>query len=116
MDLVIRNGTGVTAGDISQADVGIEVGLVKQIRHVGTDPGPAAEESDAAGCFLFPGGSDVHTHVEIELMGHRSIADFYSGTVSAACGGVTTIVDYALPEPGQSIQGSVEIWQKKSPR
>ena len=47
-------------------------------------------------------------------MGHRSIDDFYSGTVSAAWGGVTTIVDYALPEPGQSIQASVEAWQKKA--
>ncbi len=111
MDLIIRNGTVVTAGEISQADVGIEGGKVKQI---GQGLGPAAKEIDATDKYLFPGGVDVHTHVEIELMGHRSIDDFYSGTVSAACGGVTTIVDYALPEPGQSIQSSVEAWQKKA--
>src|SRR5262249_59995509 len=111
MDLIIRNGTIVTAGAISQADVGIEAGKVKQI---GQGLGPAAREIDAAGKLLFPGGVDVHTHVDFELLGHRSADDFYSGTVAAACGGVTTIVDYALPEPGQSIQGSVEAWQREA--
>lgn len=110
MDLVIRNGTIVTAGEISQADVGIEAGKVKQI---GQGLGPAAAEIDASGKYLFPGGVDVHTHVDFELLGTRSVDDFYSGTVAAACGGVTTIVDYALPEPGQSIRGSVEAWQKR---
>lgn len=111
MDLVIRNGTVVTAGDVTQADVGIEGGKVKQI---GVGLPPAAKEIDATGKYLFPGGVDVHTHVDFELLGNRSVDDFYSGTVAAACGGVTTIVDYALPEPGQSIQGSVEAWQKKA--
>ncbi|MBI3247023.1 MAG: dihydropyrimidinase [Deltaproteobacteria bacterium] len=111
MDLIIRNGTVVTAGDIAQADVGIEGGKVKQI---GQGLGPAAREIDATGKYLFPGGVDVHTHVDFELLGNRSVDDFYSGTSAAACGGVTTIVDYALPEPGQSIQGSIEAWQKKA--
>jgi dihydropyrimidinase len=111
MDLIIRNGTIVTASDITHADVGIEGGKVKQI---GQSLGPAAHEIDATGKYLFPGGVDVHTHVDFELLGNRSVDDFYSGTAAAACGGVTTIIDYALPEPGQSIQGSVEAWQKKA--
>ena len=111
MDLIIRNGTVVTHGDIYQADVGIEGGKVKQI---GQGLGPAAKAIDAGGKYLFPGGVDVHTHVDFELLGNRSVDDFYSGTVAAACGGVTTIVDYALPEHGQSIQGSIEAWQKKA--
>lgn len=111
MDLIIRNGTIVTASDTTQADVGIEGGKVKQI---GQGLGPAAKEIDAMGKYLFPGGVDVHTHVDFELLGNRSVDDFYSGTVAAACGGVTTIIDYALPEHGQSIQGSIEAWQKKA--
>jgi dihydropyrimidinase len=111
MDLIIRNGTIVTSGDITQADVGIEGGKVKQ---VGQGLGPAAREIDATGKYLFPGGVDVHTHVEFELLGNKSVDDFYSGTAAAACGGITTIIDYALPEPGQSIQGSIEAWQKKA--
>jgi dihydropyrimidinase len=111
MDLVLRNGTVVTASDVYQADVGIEGGKVKQI---GQGLGPAAKEIDVSGKYLFPGGVDVHTHVDFELLGNRSVDDFYSGTTAAACGGVTTIIDYALPTPGQSIQGSVEAWQKKA--
>ena len=111
MDLIIRNGTVVTHGDIYQADVGIEGGKVKQI---GQGLGPADKTIDATGKYLFPGGVDVHTHVDFELLGNRSVDDFYSGTAAAACGGVTTIVDYALPEHGQSIQGSIEAWQKKA--
>ena len=90
MDLVIRNGTVVTAGDIAQADVGIEAGKVKQL---GQGLGPAAKEIDATNKYLFPGGVDVHTVFDVELLGHQSVDDFYSGTVAAACGGVTTIVD-----------------------
>lgn len=111
MDLIIRNGTVVTHGDIYQADVGIEGGKVKQI---GQGLGPAAKTIDASGKYLLPGGVDVHTHVDFELLGNRSVDDFYSGTAAAACGGVTTIVDYALPAHGQSIQGSIEAWQKKA--
>lgn len=111
MDLVIRNGTVVTAGEIAAADVGIEDGTITQI---GQGLGPAAREIDASGTYLFPGGVDVHTHVDFELMGRRSVDDFYSGTTAAACGGVTTIVDYALPQPGQSIQASVEAWEAKA--
>ena len=47
-------------------------------------------------------------------MGHQSDDDFYSGTVAAACGGVTTIIDYAMPEAGQSIQDSIETWIEKA--
>jgi len=111
MDLIIRNGTVVTAGEVYQADVGIEAGKVK---HIGQGLGPAAREIDAKGKYLFPGGIDVHTHVDVTLMGQRTADDFYSGTVAAACGGVTTIVDYAFPERGQSIHGTIEAWQQKA--
>lgn len=65
MDLIIRNGTIVTASDIIQADVAIESGKVKQ---TGQGLGPAAREIDATGKYLFPGGVDVHTHVDCELL------------------------------------------------
>ena len=111
MDLTIRNGTIVTADAVYSADVGIESGKVKQI---GKALGPAGKEIDAGGKFLFPGGVDVHTHVDFTLLGRQGVEDFYSGTSAAACGGVTTIIDYALPEPGQTIQANIEAWQKKA--
>jgi dihydropyrimidinase len=111
MDLIIRNGVVVTASETFQADVGIEAGKVKQVGH---GLGPAAKEIDASRKYLIPGGVDVHTHVDLKLMGHQSDDDFYSGTVAAACGGVTTIVDYAMPEADQSIQDSIESWIEKA--
>jgi dihydropyrimidinase len=80
MDLIIRNGTVVTVGETFQADIGIEGGKIKQLGH---GLGPAAKEIDAGGKYLLPGGVDVHTHVDLKLLGHQSVDDFYSGTVVA---------------------------------
>ncbi len=110
MDLILRSGTVVTATDTMVADVGIEDGLVKQI---GRDlAGPAGREIDATGRYLFPGGVDAHTHVECELVGVHSIDDFHSSTVQAACGGITTIIDYALASPGQPLLNALENWNR----
>src|SRR5712692_8376207 len=72
MDLVIRNGTIVTADAVVSADVGIEGGKVKQI---GKALGPAGKEIDAGGKYLFPGGVDVHTHVDFTLLGRQGVED-----------------------------------------
>jgi dihydropyrimidinase len=110
MDLILRNGTVVTATDRVSADVGIEGGLVKQIG-LGL-AGPAAREIDVTGRYLFPGGVDAHTHVECELLGAHTIDDFYSSTLQAACGGVTTIIDYVLAAPGQPLLEGLEQWNR----
>jgi dihydropyrimidinase len=109
VDLLLRNGTVVTAAETYQADLGIEGGTIKQI---GRDLGPAARTIDATGKYLFPGGIDVHTHVDLgeDLLGHGTADDFYSATAAAACGGVTTIVDYAFPDTGQGLQDAIETW------
>ena len=111
MDLLLKNGTIVNAHETFVGDVGIEGGKIKR---VGFDLGPARSEVDCAGKFLFPGGVDVHTHADISLNGMHSADDFHSATVAAACGGVTTIIDYAFPEPGQSLIGAVSAWIKKA--
>ena len=54
MDLIICNGTVVTAGETFQADIGIEGGKIKQLGH---GLGPAAKEIDAGGKYLLPGRS-----------------------------------------------------------
>ena len=106
MDLIIRNGTVATANEVYAADVGIESGVVTQI---GLNlAGPAAREVDATGKLLFPGGVDVHTHCEWELAGAHTVDDWTSSTIQAACGGVTTVVDYALAGGGQSLIDGLE--------
>ncbi len=111
MDLILRNGTVVTHAEEFIADIGIEGGKIKQI---GQELGPAAKEIDVGGKYLFPGGVDAHTHVDFELMGQRTVDDFHSSTVQAACGGVTTIIDYVLPAAGQSLIDAVQSWNDKA--
>lgn len=110
MDLILRGGTVVTASDSVQTDVGVEAGVVVQIGK--NLAGPAAREIDVAGHHLFPGGVDVHTHVECELAGEHTADDFYSSTLQAACGGVTTLVDYALTRPDQPLLECLEQWNR----
>ena len=111
MDLILRNGTVVTHAEEFIADIGIEGGKIKQI---GQELGPAGKEIDVGGKYLFPGGVDAHTHVDFELMGKRTVDDFHSSTVQAACGGVTTVIDYVFPAPGQSLIAAVESWKAKA--
>lgn len=101
MDVILRNGTVVTASDVYEADVAIQDGVVSRIG--AALPERAAREVDARGKLLIPGGVDVHTHCETELSGEMSADDWYSSSVQAACGGVTTVVDYALTHPDQSL-------------
>lgn len=101
MDVILRNGTVVTANDTYVADVGIKDGLVYQISR--SIAARAAREIDATGKLLFPGGVDVHTHCETVLAGEQTVDDWTSSTAQAACGGVTTVVDYALTGPNQSM-------------
>lgn len=108
MDLIIRNGTVATANDVYKADVGIEGGVVKQIGEA--LPGKAKREIDAQGKYLFPGAVDAHTHCEAELVGAHSCDDWNSSSIQAACGGVTTVIDYALTGEDQSLIDCLNQW------
>ena len=52
---------------------------------------------DATGCYVFPGLIDPHTHLDMPFGGTTTADDFGTGTIAAAMGGTTTIVD--LPGP-----------------
>jgi dihydropyrimidinase len=111
-DLLIRGGTVVTAADAYPADVAIRAG---RIVAVGEALGGAREEIDATGLQVLPGGIDVHTHLDAATAdGVTSADDFESGTAAAACGGITTICDYAFQAPGQSLAQAVETWKAKA--
>ncbi|MGD9764128.1 MAG: dihydropyrimidinase [Candidatus Binatia bacterium] len=112
MDVILRNGTVVTANDVYEADVGIEGGVVKQIGK--NIPGPAKREVDCTGKLLVPGGVDVHTHCETVLLGEETADDWYSSSAQAACGGITTVVDYALTHPDQSIIECLQQWEARA--
>jgi dihydropyrimidinase len=109
-DLVIRNGTVATAADVTRADVGMAGG---RIAALGTGLGPGAREIDAAGRWVLPGGVDSHCHIEQRSsMGLMTADDFHSGTVSAMCGGTTTIIPFACQHKGQSLRRVVEDYHR----
>ena len=112
MSLLIRNGTIVTATDLYRGDVLVEG---DRITTIGTAlEVPADRVIDAAGKLVLPGGIDVHTHLDMPFGGTTSADDFESGTIAAACGGTTTIVDFAIQYRGQTLHHAMETWAKKA--
>ena len=99
MTTVIRGGTVVTHDLTYAADVKIEGGRIVEI-----GPNLKGDRTlDASGCYVMPGGIDPHTHLEMPFMGTFSADDFESGTRAALAGGTTMVIDFALPNPGQSM-------------
>ena len=112
-DTLIRNGTIVTATDTYLGDVGI---LDGRIAAIGKDlPVENAKNViEARGRYVMPGGIDVHTHLDMPFGGTMSADDFESGTVAAAFGGTTTLIDFAIQYKGQTLRQAYETWMKKA--
>src|SRR5262245_40435020 len=110
-DLVVRGGLVATATEARVADLGIRGG---RIAAVDVNLPPGKQEIDARGLIVVPGGVDVHTHLDLELGGMRTADDFESGTAAAACGGVTTICDYAWQKAGDTLAKTIEVWKAKA--
>ncbi len=114
MSVLIKGGRIVTAVDDYVADVLIEG---ETISAVGTSlNGSADRVIDAAGKYVIPGAIDPHTHMEMPFGGTVSCDDFTSGTVSAAFGGTTSLIDFCLQAPGQSIPDALATWHEKIER
>jgi dihydropyrimidinase len=96
---------------VRRADVLIEDELVAA---VGLGLGPADATIDAAGCAVLPGAVDVHTHLDMEVGATRSSDDFFTGTRAAACGGTTTVVDFATAYRGETVAQGLAAWQAKA--
>ncbi|KKX53828.1 dihydropyrimidinase [Brevibacillus borstelensis] len=108
----IRGGTVVTAADTYQADVLIEGERVAAIGHQLSVNG--AEEIDATGCYVIPGGIDPHTHLDMPFGGTVTADDFFTGTRAAAFGGTTSIVDFCLTKKGESLKSAIATWHEKA--
>ncbi|NFB18586.1 dihydropyrimidinase [Clostridium botulinum] len=92
MATLIKNGIIVTSGDTFKGDIYIENGVIAKIG-IGLIE-EANEIIDANGKYVIPGGVDVHTHLNLDVGIAVATDDFYTGTVAAACGGTTSIVDH----------------------
>jgi dihydropyrimidinase len=112
VSVLITHGTVVTATDMYRGDVFIEGETVTTI---GTSlQMPADTVIDATGKYVLPGGIDCHTHLDMPFGGTTSADDFETGTIAAAYGGTTSIVDFAIQYRGQTLHHAWETWMKKA--
>lgn len=103
--LAILGGTVVTASEAVPASVLVRDGVVAAILKAGT-PLPSIEPAprvlDATGCYVIPGGVDPHVHVATNLGEYQTADDYQQASIAALIGGTTTLVDFAIPDPGAS--------------
>ena len=112
MSLLIKNGRIITAVDDYHGDVFIDA---ERVAVIGKDLSIEADQLiDATGKYVFPGGVDPHTHMDMPFGGTTSADDFETGTLAAAHGGTTTLIDYAIQFKGESTLAALETWHKKA--
>jgi dihydropyrimidinase len=109
---LVKNGTIVTASDRYEADVYIDKGVITLIGK--SLPLGADTVIDAAGLLVMPGGIDVHTHLDMPFGGTCSADDFESGTIAAAHGGTTTLIDFAIQDFGQGLFPAYDAWMARA--
>ena len=112
-DMIITNGRIVTATDTYAGDIAIRDGKIVAIGQ-GLPRDNAAKIIDAGGRHVFPGGIDVHTHLDMPFGGTTSSDDFETGTRAAAFGGTTTLIDFAIQYKGQTLRTALDSWLKKA--
>ena len=111
-DLIISGGTVVNSTDTFSADVGVRDGSIVAIAN-GLDD--AVRTIDASGKYVMPGGIEAHCHIEQESSGGIMTADdYYSGSVSAAFGGNTTIVPFAAQHRGQKLADVLDTYHERA--
>jgi dihydropyrimidinase len=111
-DLVVRAGAVVTPGHLEVADVGVRDGRIAQIG----GPMAGADELKAAGLLVLPGGIDAHVHLvyaglldeeAVKEHGPVWVDDFWTGSLAAFAGGITTVGNMTFPMPGESMTAAV---------
>jgi len=111
-DTIIRGGTVATASDTFSCDVGISGGKVTAL---GGDLGGAPEIVDASGLLVLPGGIDSHVHIaQPSAPGIIMADDFESATRSAAFGGNTMVLPFAMQQKGESLRQVVKDYHAKA--
>ncbi|MCI0707646.1 MAG: dihydropyrimidinase [Ignavibacteriae bacterium] len=112
MSTLIKNGRIITSEQDYVADMYIES---ETITTIGKDLKAQADKIiDASGKYVIPGGIDVHTHMDLPFGGTSSSDDFETGTVAAAHGGTTCIVDFAVQSRGTTMRNALDTWLRKS--
>jgi dihydropyrimidinase len=112
MKTLIKNGRIITAVDDYIGDILIEDEIITVI---GKKLEMEADKIiDAKDRLVIPGGIDAHTHMDMPFGGTTSADDFRTGTLAAAHGGTTTIIDFPIQAKGTSIIGALDTWHEKA--
>jgi dihydropyrimidinase len=112
MTILIKNGRIITDKEDYISDIFIENGKIKTIfSQISSD---ADIVLDAYEKYVIPGGIDAHTHLDMPLQNTISSDNFESGTIAAACGGTTTIIDFPIQTRGSFPQEALDLWLKKA--
>jgi dihydropyrimidinase len=69
---------------------------------------------DATGKYVMPGGIDVHTHMQLPFGGTAASDTFETGTIAAAFGGTTSIIDFAVQRTGEDVRDGLAAWHEKA--
>ena len=108
--ILIRGGTVVNADRQFRADVLCVDGKIQSVGDNLQAPG-GAQVVDAGGQYVMPGGIDPHTHMQLPFMGSVTMDDFFTGTAAGLAGGTTSIIDFVIPNPQQSLMEAFHTWR-----
>ncbi len=93
-DQVITDGLIITPSEAYQADLAIQRDRIVAIGRGLT----GRQMISAAGLYVLPGAVDPHVHLAMDAGVTRTSEDWASGTIAAACGGTTTVIDFVEPD------------------
>jgi dihydropyrimidinase len=110
----IRGGRIITATEDFVGEVLVTGGKISAVGRDLKALAGGAEVVDASGLFVFPGGVDAHTHLDLPFMGTSSSDDFETGTIAAMAGGTTSIIDFAIQSQGRSLGEALNQWHEKA--
>ena len=111
-DLVVHGGTVVNAGGSVPATVVVRDGRIDAVLSADAPLPAHARAVDATGCLVLPGGVDPHCHIGQRLGEYAALDDYEQASIAALWGGTTTVVDFAIPDPGQTPLDAVEDRRK----
>jgi dihydropyrimidinase len=114
-DLVITNGLLLGAEGETRADIAIRGETIAAVGPgLAAKAGDRAKIIDATGRLVIPGAVDVHVHLELPFCGTVSSDDWRTGTRAAARGGVTTVIDFAIPYGKETLVDAYENWMARA--
>jgi dihydropyrimidinase len=112
VSVLLKNGLVVTASGSFPADVYV---VGERIQSVGMGLAERADEVvDATGKYILPGAIDPHTHIDMPYLTTRSSDDWTTGSIAAACGGTTTIIDFGMQGKGETLLQALDAERERA--